>query len=468
MVTELRKLEVMQAVKSVLDLKNRLQGRLILPGDADYDAARLVHNGVYDRRPALIVRAADEIDVISAVTFAREQNLPLAVRSGGHSFAGQGTVDGGLVLDLSRMKGLTIDPVHRVARAQPGLTWGEYAAQAQAYDLATSSGDTSSVGVGGLTLGGGIGWLVRKHGLTIDHLLAAEVVTADGRLLRASEGENPDLFWALRGGGGNFGVATAFEFQLHPAGTVLGGMVAYPGTELKAVLRAWASYMAGAPDELTTTAWIMQAPPAPFIPPEWHGRLIVALAVCYAGDLTAGERALAPLRTLAPPVADVIGPMPYPGIFALTEDVTTPGREYDVRAGYLDGIDDGLLGAIEAAGRTMTSPMSMVHIRALGGAMARVSAEATAFAHRDKPFMVMLANLWWDCDARPHREWLHGLWRAVHPHTAGAYAGFLADEGAERVRDAFPAANHRRLVEVKRRYDPTNVFRLNQNVSPSR
>jgi FAD/FMN-containing dehydrogenase len=286
--------------------------------------------------------------------------------------------------------------------------------------------------------------------------------------LRASEGEHPDLFWALRGGGGNFGVATAFEFRLHPAGTILGGLVVYPGTDLREVLRAWAAYMAEAPDELTTIAWVMQAPPTPFIPPEWHGRLIVALAVCYAGDLTAGEQAVAPLRSLAAPVADIIGAMPYPSIFALTEDVTTPGRHYDVRSGFLDGIDGGLLDAVEAFGQTMTSPMSMVHIRALGGAMARVPTEATAFAHRHKPFMVMLANLWWDSDPRPHRAWLDGLWRAVRPYAAGAYADFLADEGDERVREAYPAATYRRLAEVKARYDPTNLFRLNQNISPVR
>ncbi|MGD9891748.1 MAG: FAD-binding oxidoreductase, partial [Dehalococcoidia bacterium] len=266
MTTEQKNSTIMRSIASTTDGRSLPRSRIILPGDAGYDAARIVHNGVYDRRPALIVRAENSADVIAAIQTARDQGLPLAVRGGGHSFSGLGTVDDGLVIDLSHMKGLTIDPERRVARAEPGLTWGEYAAQAQMYGLATSSGDTSSVGVGGLTLGGGIGWLARKHGLTIDHLLAAEVVTADGRLLRVSERENADLFWAIRGGGGNFGVATAFEFRLHPVGTVLGGMVAYPGADLKAVLRAWAAFMAEAPDELTTTAWVMQAPPAPFIP----------------------------------------------------------------------------------------------------------------------------------------------------------------------------------------------------------
>jgi FAD/FMN-containing dehydrogenase len=466
MVAESRDPRVKQIASGVLDLENRLRGRLILPGDADYNAARAVHNAVFDRRPALVVRAVDEADVIAAIAFAREQNLPFAVRSGGHSFSGQGTVDGGLVLDLSAMKGFHIDPARRVSRVQPGITWGEYARQAQVYGLATSSGDTATVSVGGLTLNGGIGWMVRKHGLTIDHLRAVELVTADGRLVRAADDENPDLFWALRGGGGNFGVATAFELDLHPAGTVLGGLVAYSGADVKRVLREWAAFATEASDELTTTAWIMQAPPMPFVPHEWHGKPIVALAVCYAGDLATGERVLAPLRSLVAPVTDIIGPLPYAGIFALTDDATAPGRDYDVRSGYLDHLDDELLDTIEAFGREVTSLMSMVHIRMLGGAMARVPAAATAFAHRDKPFMIMLANVWWDGNPERHRRWIESFWQAVRPNTSGAYVGFLADEGDERVRDAYPKATYERLAGVKRLYDPENFFRLNQNIRP--
>ncbi len=445
----------------------RLGGELIRPGDAEYDAARAVWNGAYDRRPALVVRAADTIDVIRAVTFARERGLAVAVRSGGHSMAGHGTIDGGLVIDLSTMKGLSVDPERRVARVQPGLTWGEYAGQAQAYGLATSSGDMGSVGVGGLALGGGIGWLVRKHGLTIDSLLSVDVVTADGRLLTASADENPELFWALRGGGGNFGVATSFELQLQPVGPVLGGAVFYPAAGAKDLLQAYGCLALEARDELTTMAIVMQAPPLPFIPAEQHGRLVVAILVCYAGDLEDGQRAVAPLRALGAPIADVIGPMPYPALFALTAEGAVKGQHHAVRSMYLQHLDEAVLDTLLDHSQRMTSPLGMVQLRVLGGAMARVPADATAFAHRDKPYMLTLVNGWQDAaHSERHHAWVEQLWTALRPHASGVYVNFLADEGEARIREAYSPDTYQRLAAAKKAYDPTNFFRLNQNIKP--
>ncbi len=453
--------------QAIDDFAARLTGEVILPGDESYDAACLIWNAAGARRPALIVRPAGEFDVVTAVKFARAHDLPLAVRSGGHSMAGQSTVDDGLVIDLSSMKAMSIDPDRRVARVQPGLTWAEYAAQAQVYGLSTSSGDAGGVGIGGLTLGGGIGWMVRKHGLTIDHLLAIELVTAGGRLLRASATENPDLFWAVRGGGGNFGIATAFEFRLHPTGMVLGGAVVYAGDEAESVLRGLTHYAAAAPDELTTITFIMPAPPLPFIPAEHYGKLVVAVMACYAGDLDEGERVMAPLRSLGTPIADVIGPMPYPALFAMTEEATVKGLHHEVRSTYLKEIDDELIRTIiEQLGR-MPGPMGLAQIRVLGGAMARVPEDATAFAHRDKPFSLLIESTWIDpTDDGGQRGWVEDFWRIVRPRSAGVYVNFLGEEGDGRVRHAYKPATFDRLVAAKKKYDPENVFRRNQNIKP--
>ncbi|MBV9169830.1 MAG: FAD-binding oxidoreductase [Chloroflexi bacterium] len=452
---------------AVRDLEAHLLGELIRPAHDDYDSARQVYNRSIQRHPALIARAADAADVIRTIQFAREQDLPLAIRSGSHSMAGHGTVDGGVVLDLGRMRGMSIDAERRVAWAQPGLTWGEYAQKASAFGLATSSGDTSSVGIGGLALGGGIGWMVRKHGLTIDNLLSVELATADGRLVRASANEHPDLFWALRGGGGNFGVATAFQFQLQPAGTVLGGAVIYPAT--RAVVRGWADYALQAPDELTTIVFIMPAPPAPFIPPAEVGKLVAVVGVCYTGDLARGESVVAPLRHLGTPVADITGPMPYPALFALTQEATHP-QPHAVRSGYVDAFDDALIDGLLEGAERIPAPTGIVQLRALGGAMARVPAEATAFAHRDKPYLATIVGGAVDpSDADRQREWTEDLWNNVlRPRAAGTYVNFLEDEGEERVREAYAPQTYARLAAVKRAYDPTNVFRLNQNVRPER
>jgi FAD/FMN-containing dehydrogenase len=449
------------------NLQRNLKGTVSLPGDADYEPGRRVWNGLVDKRPAVIVRPADPTDVARAVVFARDNRLPLAVRSGGHSPAGHGTVDGGLLVDLSAMKGLNIDPGRRVALAQSGLTWGEYATAAQEHGLATSSGDTSSVGVGGLTLSGGMGGMLRKHGLAIDQLLAVELVTADGRQLRASADQHPQLFWALRGGGGNFGIATAFEFQLHPAGTILGGAALYSAVEAEQVIRSAVDQAVQAPDELTVQIILLPAPPQPFIPTERVGELAVAVAVSYVGDLAEGQRVVAPLRALGVPIADVIRPMPYPGLFALTEMATAKGVYQDVRSAFLQTLDEATIATIVEHTRRSSQAYPRVQIRVLGGAVARVSESATAFAHRDKLFMVNIMNSAPDADTFERQQpWLAAFWRAMQPRAEGGYVGFMMNEGAERVRAAY-GANYPRLVEIKNRYDPDNLLRVNQNILPT-
>ena len=455
------------AAGAVRALEEGLIGSVIRPGDDEYEQARRVWNAAVDKVPALIVRPHDAADVILAVNFARDRGLPIAVRSGGHSMAGYGTVDDGIVIDLSDMKGLSIDPERMVARAEPGLTWGEYSAQTHAYGLATPAGDVSSVGIGGLTLGGGIGWLARKYGLTIDNLLSVELVTADGHLITASADEHPALFWALRGGGGNFGIATAFTFRLHPVGTIFGGAIIHPATA--EVVRAYLDAADAAPDEVTTIAFLLQAPPLPFIPAEAHGTLVLFNTVCYAGDLDGGPEAVAPLRSLGgvDPIVDLTGPVPYPGLFDLTA-IGTISRHHEVRSGLLTRFDDALIETLMDYGHAMTSPFGMIELRVLGGAMARVPGGATAFAHRDKPYLLAAINGYDDlAESERHIAWTRSLWQAAAPYTDGAYVNYLQDEGDTRVRAAYVPSTYSRLEAIKRRDDPDNVFRVNSNVRPA-
>ncbi|HEV2124173.1 MAG TPA: FAD-binding oxidoreductase, partial [Chloroflexota bacterium] len=405
-------------------LRDRLSGDVITPADEAYEDARKVGNRAVDKYPALIARPRTAADVAEAVTYARDHGLTVAVRSGGHSMRGQGTVDGGLVIDFSLMKEIVIDPEERVAWAQPGATWGEYGARAQEFGLITPAGDTTTVGVGGLTLGGGIGWLVRKYGLTIDSLLAVELVTAEGEQITASPEQNADLFWALRGGGGNFGVVTRFKFRLHPLGQIAGGAIFYPATA--DILRDLAAKATAAPEELSTINFIFQAPPLPFLPSDAHGMLIVMITACYAGDVEMGQRALAPLRSLAgqTPLADLTGPMPYMGLYDFVAEGAKPPPHY-VRSGYLHALDEQTIDATLQYGHTMTSPLEMIQIRFLGGEMARVPAEATAFAHRDKSIMYTIIGIWPEPEnARParvaqHKAWVDSFWQAVAPRTDG-------------------------------------------------
>jgi len=437
---------------------------VIAPEDPRYDEARTVFSGAIDRRPAAIVRVADAGDVAHVIAHARETGAELAVRSGGHSGAGHGVSEGGIVLDLAQMRALEIDADSRTAWAETGLTAGEYTTAAAAHGLATGFGDTGSVGIGGITLSGGVGYLVRKHGLTIDDLLAADVVTADGELVRADADSHPELFWALRGGGGNFGVATRFRFRLHELGTVVGGMLLLPATP--DVIAGFVAAADNAPEELSTIANVMPAPPLPFVPAEHHGQLVVMATLAYAGDSEAGERAIAPFRALAEPLADMVRPMPYPEIFPPEPEDFRPIAT--ARTLFADSVDRDAAETILEHIRAATAPMAAAQLRVLGGAMARVPADATAFAHRQSRIMVNVAAMGMQPDeVALHEGWVANLADALQQDDAGAYVGFLADEGEKRIRAAYPGATWDRLVEVKRRYDPDNLFRLNQNVPPA-
>ena len=449
---------------SIPQLRAAFNGRVIAPDDARYDEARTVFYGGFDRRPAVIVRAADATDVSRVVSLARETGLELAVRSGGHSAAGHSVSDGGIVLDLSDMRALQIDAERRTAWAETGLTAGEYTAAAGEHGLATGFGDTGSVGIGGITLGGGVGYLLRKHGLTIDDLLAADVVTADGQLLRVDAETHPDLFWAIRGGGGNFGVATRFQFRLHEVATIMGGMLIVPATPN--VIASFIAEAEAAPDELSTIANVMTAPPMPFLPAEYHGKLVVMAMLVYAGKATAGERVIAPFRSLATPIADMIRPMRYPEVYPPEQPGYHPVAA--ARTMFVDAIDRPVAGTILDHLRASTGSMAVAQLRVLGGAMARVPVEATAFAHRGRRIMVNVAALYERPDeVAVHEAWVTGFAAALCQGESGAYVNFLGDEGEARIRAAYPGPTWDRLVAIKSRYDPTNLFRLNQNIPPA-
>jgi FAD/FMN-containing dehydrogenase len=445
-------------------LADDLKGRVIEPGHPDYDEARTVFYGDVDRRPAAIVKAANANDVARVIAHAREAGLELAVRSGGHSVAGHGVTEGGIVIDLSNMKALDIDPVRRTAWAETGLTAGEYTTAAAKHGLATGFGDTGSVGIGGITLGGGVGFLLRKHGLTIDDLLAAEVVTADGDLLYTDHETQPDLFWAIRGGGGNFGVATRFNFRLHQLESFVGGMLFLPATP--DVIASFVTEAEAAPEELSTIANVMTAPPLPFLPEEVQGQMILMAFVAYAGDAEAGERAIAPLRALAEPIADMVRPMSYAEMYPPEEEEYRPVAV--AKTMFVDSVGLGAAETIVERIQASDAMMAATQIRVLGGAMARVPADATAYAHRGSRIMVNVAAMYQRPEERPkHAAWVDALSGELLQDDSGAYVGFLADEGEDRVRAAYPGPTWDRLREIKRRYDPDNVFRLNQNIPPA-
>ena len=445
-------------------LADGLHGRVIEPGHPDYDEARTVFNSAIDRKPSAIVKVANTDDVARVIAHARERGLELAVRSGGHSGAGHGVTDGGIVLDLSELRALEIDPARRTAWAETGLTAGEYTTEAGRHGLATGFGDTGTVGIGGITLSGGVGFLSRKHGLTIDELLAAEVVTADGDLLYADDETHEDLFWAIRGGGGNFGVATRFKFRLHPVEPFVGGMMFLPATP--EVVAGFVAEAEVAPDELSTIANVMTAPPMPFLPEEVHGKLVLMVLVAYAGEVEDGERAIAPVRALAEPLADMVRPMSYPEMYPPEEEEFRPIAA--VRTMFADSVGLGAAETIVERIQASSAMAAVTQIRVLGGAVARVPADATAYAHRNSRIMMNVAALYQSPEERPvHEEWVNGLADELLQDDAGAYVGFLADEGEARVRAAYPGPTWDRLREVKRRYDPDNVFRLNQNIPPA-
>jgi FAD/FMN-containing dehydrogenase len=441
-----------------------LRGPLVRPEDSAFAAAAGVHNVAMQGSPLAIVRAADAGDVATAIGFACRNDIEIAVRSGGHSVAGHSTGDGVLVIDLRGLRGLHVDLAEGTAWVGAGLTAGEVTGALAEHGMAVPFGDTGSVGIAGLTLGGGIGWLARKHGLAIDALQAVEIVTADGEVRMASASEHPDLFWALRGGGGNFGVVTRFQYRLVPVGEVLGGALFLPAT--RDVLRSLAPIASSAPEELTTISMVMPIPPLPFVPEEHHGRTALVLMFVYAGDPADGHAAIAPFLQVAQPYAVAAMPMPYPGIYELTKDGGEPGPS-TTRSLFMDVLDDASIDAILEA-VTDAPDMFLIQLRVFGGAMARVPAEATAFAHRSATVQVTIVNPFTDpARVAADTAWNRALFTALEPKATGVYANFLEDEGEARIRAAYPEATYRRLAMVKRRYDPRNAFHRNQNIRPA-
>ena len=445
---------------AVEGFKAGLRGQLLRPGDDAYDEARKLWNGMFDRRPALIARCAGTADVMSAVNFARDNRLQAAVRGGGHSFPGHSVCDGGLVIDLSSMKGIRVDPATRTARAQPGVKWIEFDHETQAFGLATTGGTVSDTGIAGLTLGGGLGWLSSKYGLTVDNLISADVVTADGRFLTASATENQDLFWGLRGGSGNFGVVTSFEYQLHPVGpTILGGMVVHPLSKAKEVLRFYREFSKAAPDELTIYALL-------FNPPD--SETMVALICCYCGPLDKGEDVIRPVKSLGPPVQDMLGPIPYTALQILTDAGFPAGSYYYTNGGFLEDLTDQAIEVFAEYAATKPSPLSGVLIQTVCGAARRVASDAMAFPHRRFPYAPIIASQWLDAaDSEKNVGWARDFWRALHAFGGGGvYVNDLSHDDGDRIRLAY-GANYERLAALKKKYDPDNFFRLNPNIKPA-
>jgi FAD/FMN-containing dehydrogenase len=446
----------------------RLRGRVLIATDAAYDEARTIWNGMIDRRPGLIVQCAGAADVVNAVRFAAENRLLVAVRGGGHNIAGNAVCDGGMVIDLTPMKSVRVDATTKTAWVEPGATLADLDVETQAFRLALPTGINSTTGIAGLTLGGGFGWITRKFGLTIDNLLSADVVTANGELVRASPTEHRDLFWAIRGGGGNFGVVTAFEFRLHELGPdVLSGLVVHPFAEAESVLQQYRQALENAPDELTCWVVMRQAPPLPFIPAEWHGKEVVVLAMCYCGDLEAGEKAVAELRAIGNPIADVVSPHPFVGWQQAFDPLLAPGaRNYWKSHDFME-LSDQAIGILTESIRQLPGPECEVFIAHVGGAAGRVAAEETAFPQRNSHFVMNVHGRWRDAAMdQACIDWARHLFEAAKPYAAGtAYVNFMPEDEMDRVEAAY-GASYGRLVEVKRHYDPLNLFRMNQNVRP--
>jgi hypothetical protein len=452
------------------ELAATFRGQLIRSRDDGYDGARAVFNGMIDRRPALIARCAGVADVIAAVNFARENDLQVAVRGGGHSVPGYAVVHGGVVVDLSPMKGVWIDPEARVARAQAGLTWKELDRETQVFGLAVTGGRVSNTGIAGLTLGGGSGWLERKIGFTVDNLISADVVTADGRFVRASEEQNEDLFWGLKGGGGNFGIVTSFEYRLHPVGPILlGGMLMYPASQAREVLRFYRDFIETAPDELGGGCAFVTAPPEPFVPDPVQGTQVLAVVVCYFGPIEEGEAAIQPLREALPPAIDLVQPMPYTVLQSLTDAGTPSGMQNYWKAGFLEELPDEAIDAFVEQAAKVTSPLTQVLLLPMGGALARVPDEEIPLGLRDSVFNFHAISMWADpMDPEKHISWAREMAEATEPWTSERiYLNFIGDEGEERVRTAYDPEKFRRLVALKDKYDLTNLFRLNQNIQPT-
>jgi FAD/FMN-containing dehydrogenase len=450
-------------------LRDRFRGRLTTPVDAGYDTARALWNGAIDRHPALIARCTDTADVTAALRAGLEQGLPIAVRGGGHGVAGTASCDNGLVLDLSAMTAVRVDPAGTTAEAQAGALWGEFDASTQAHGLATTGGIVTHTGIAGLTLGGGLGWLMRRHGLTCDNLLAAELVDADGRLHHVDADRDPELLWALRGGGGNFGVVTRFRYRLHPVGpTVLAGPILYPADQARDVLDCYRELIAHAPDELGTVVNLRYAPPLPIFPPHLHGQPVIGIVVCWSGELARGERVLAPLRRDVQPLVDLAAPKPYLAHQATFDPTVPHGRRYYWKSEYLSKLDDEAIRVLLDHAWASNSPMSYTIVFHLGGAVARTDPSTAAFSGRHVGHAVNInAEASHADEYTTQRTWARTFWQALRPHSAGVYVNFLGDEGPDRVRAAYSAATYARLARIKARHDPDNVFRNNQNIQPA-
>ncbi len=448
-------------------LQEQVRGSVITADDEGYETARRVYNAMIDKRPRVVVQAANADDVKAAVAFAREGELAISVRGGGHSVPGFGTADDAVVVDLSRMRGVRVDPAKRTARAEGGATWGDFNNATYAHGLATTGGIISTTGVGGLTLGGGIGYLTRGFGLSCDNLVSAEVVTADGRQLVASETENPDLFWALRGGGGNFGVVTSLEFRVHPVKDIYGGPMFFELKDAAAILRFYREFIADAPEQFGGfPAWQI-APPLPFIPEKRQGEPFLAFVACWAGPIEEGERALKPLHDIAPVVAEHVGPMPYPALNSAFDALVPAGMQHYWKANFVKELTDEAIDAHLQHGPKVPVVNSTAHIYPINGAAHRVAPDATAFAYRDATFATVIAGMWPDpAQNEANTRWVRDYYDATAPHSeAGGYVNFMAGDDQDRIKANY-RGNYQRLVEIKRAYDPDNLFRLNQNIKP--
>ncbi|MCK1275344.1 FAD-binding oxidoreductase [Bradyrhizobium sp. 61] len=454
---------------TIAALRQTLRGNLCLAREEGYDEARTIWNAMINRHPGVVVRCRGAADIVRAVRFAREHGLLLAVRGGGHNIAGNAVCEGGLLIDLSLMRSVRVNPARRTARVEPGATLGEFDKEAQAFGLATPLGINSTTGVAGLTLGGGFGWLSRKFGLAADNLISVDVVTAEGELVQASATENSDLFWALRGGGGNFGVVSSFEFRLHPVGPmVLSGLIVHPFARAKELLAGYRQAASKAPDELTVWVVLRQAPPLPFLPTEVHGKEILVFAVCYTGDEADGKRELEPLRALGEPIADVIGMQPYAAWQTAFDPLLTPGAYNYWKSHNFVELSDGLLDTLAGHAARLPTAECEIFIGQLGGTTSRVAVDATAYPHRNANFVMNVHTRWREpADERRSIEWARQLFAETAPHaTGGVYVNFMPEDEIDRVSSAY-GANYARLAALKAKYDPGNLFRLNQNVQPS-
>jgi len=454
-----------------IELDAAFQGEQLRPGDAGYDDARAVYNGMVDKRPAVIARCSGVADVIDAVGLAREKGLPLAVRCGGHNVAGKAVCDDGIVADLRGMKGVHVDPQRRTARVNAGVTWGEFDRETQLFGLTTPGGRMTGTGVGGFTLGGGYAWSSTVHGLACDNLISAEVVTADGRVVTASEDENADLLWGLRGGGGNFGVVTSYEFRLYELGPMIyGGLVVHPIDAAKDVARAWRDWVEAGPEEVATALGVLLAPPEPFVPPEVQGTPVLGILAMYVGTADEGEEALRPLKTeIGPPAVDLLDRIPYTAFQAIVDPFSPTGWLNYHGGKHLAGLPDAAIDTYVDQGRKVASPMSQALIFRTGGAIARVPDDATAASHRAAPYMWHPIAAWSDpAESAEQIAWVRESYAAMEPYTTGGvYLNFEQDEGEAHVRAGFTPEKYARLVELKDKYDPSNLFRLNQNIAPS-